>query len=260
MTTAAQQWADDLASWAIPREILDAAPESPWIHPVEMFTVAGDVPDTLSHQRAREALPVGGSVLDVGCGGGRAAMALVPPAGRVIGVDEQQAMLDRFVDAALDREVASETILGLWPQAAAGTPSADVVVCHHVAYNVADLVPFVRALSAHATRRVVVELPTTHPLTHMAPLWREFWGLERPTGPTADDCLAVVHEAGIDATMETWVDESASARSLLTSEQQAHYTRIRLCLPEAREPDVAAFLARAGDPPARRTATLWWDV
>jgi SAM-dependent methyltransferase len=260
MTTAAQQWADDLASWAIPPEILAVAPESPWIHPVEMFTVAGDVPDTLSHQRAREALGVGGSVLDVGCGGGRAAMALVPPAGRVTGVDEQQAMLDRFVAAAMEREVASETILGLWPQVAAGTPSADVVVCHHVAYNVADLVPFVMALSAHATRRVVVELPTTHPLTHMAPLWLEFWGLERPTGPTADDCLAVVREAGIDATIETWVDQSASARSLLTPEQQAHYTRIRLCLPEAREPDVAAFLARTEDPPARRTATLWWDA
>ena len=260
MTTAAQQWADDLASWAIPAEILAAAPESPWIHPVEMFTVDGDVPDSVSHQRARAALPVSGTVLDVGCGGGRAAMALVPPAARVIGVDEQQKMLDRFAVAALERGVAAETFLGFWPQESPRTPSADVVVCHHVVYNVADLVPFVQALSAHATRRVVVELPTSHPLTHMAPLWREFWDLERPTGPTAEDCLAVAREAGIEPTMETWVDDSFSARAKLSPEQQARFMRIRLCLPEDREPEVAAFLAHASDPPARRTATLWWDV
>ena len=260
MTSAAQHWADELASWAIPPEILAAAPESPWIHPVEMFTVAGDLPDTLSHQRAREALPVGGSVLDVGCGGGRAAMALVPPAGRLVGVDEQQAMLDRFVAAAAERGVGCETVLGAWPQEAPHAPRADVVVCHHVVYNVADLVSFVRALSAHATRRVVLELPTTHPLTHLAPLWREFWGLERPTGPTADDCLAVVREAGIDPTMETWVDEEFGALSLLTPEQQAHYTRIRLCLPAEREAEVAELLSRAEPPPVRRTATIWWDA
>ena len=260
MTTAAQQWADDLASWAIPPEILAAAPESPWIHPVEMFTVTDQVPDSLSHRRAREVLPAGGSVLDVGCGGGRAAMALVPPAGRVTGADEQQAMLDRFAAAAEERGIACETVLGAWPQEAPSAPRADVVVCHHVVYNVADLVPFVRALSEHATRRVVLELPTTHPLTHLAPLWREFWGLDRPSGPTADDCLAVVREAGFDPTMETWVDESFSARALLTPEQQAHYTRIRLCLAAEREVDVAAFLSRAGDPPPRHTATLWWDA
>jgi SAM-dependent methyltransferase len=260
MSTAARAWADDLASWAIPAEILESAPESPWIHPVEMFTVDGDVPDTLSHQRAREALPAGGTVLDVGCGGGRAAMALVPSAGRLVGVDEQQAMLDRFADAARDRGVPAETVLGLWPEVAPRTPHADVVVCHHVAYNVADLVPFVQALADHAVRRVVLELPTTHPLTHMAPLWREFWGLERPAGPTSDDCLAVIREAGIDATLESWTDDTFSARAKLTAEQQAHYTRIRLCLPADREPDVAAFLARADEPAPRRTATIWWDA
>jgi SAM-dependent methyltransferase len=225
-----------------------------------MFTVTDQVSDSLSHRRAREALPIGGTVLDVGCGGGRAAMALLPPAGRVVGVDEQQAMLDRFAVAATERGVEHETVLGLWPSAAPRAPQADVVVCHHVAYNVADLVPFVRALAEHATRRVVVELPTTHPLTHLGPLWREFWGLERPSGPTADDCLAVVREAGIDPTMETWVDESFSARSLLTPEQQAHYTRIRLCLPAEREAEVGEFLSRAKEPSARRTATIWWDA
>jgi hypothetical protein len=169
-------------------------------------------------------------------------------------------MLDRFAAAAQERSVPFETILGRWPDEAPRTPAADVVVCHHVAYNVADLGPFVLALSEHATHRVVLELPMSHPLTHMGPMWRAFWDLERPTGPTAGDCLSVIREAGVDATMETWVDEAFSARATLTREQQAHYLRIRLCLPEDREPDVLSFLAQEPEPPARQTATIWWDV
>jgi hypothetical protein len=105
----------------------------------------------------------------------------------------------------------------------------------------------------------VLELPVTHPLSHMAPYWQMFWNLERPTGPTAEDCLAVAREAGIDAQLDIWTDETYSARASLTPEQQARFLRIRLCLPEDREPEVAAALAAAGPAPARRTATLWWD-
>jgi SAM-dependent methyltransferase len=260
MSTAAQRWLEDLASCAIPDEILAAAPESPWIHPVEMFVVADEVPDSPSHRRAREAVPPGGSVLDVGSGGGRAAMALVPPAATVAGVDHQQGMLERFTEAARARGVRSETLLGDWPEVAGRTPVCDVVVCHHVAYNVPDLAPFLLALSSHAARRVVLELPAYHPLSHMAPLWRQFWGLERPVRPTAQDALAVALEAGIDARIETWIDPPFASRTSITPEQNAHYMRVRLCLPESREPDVAAALAAAGPDGPRESATIWWDV
>ena len=33
MTAAARRWADQLAAWAIPDEILATAPESPWSLP-----------------------------------------------------------------------------------------------------------------------------------------------------------------------------------------------------------------------------------
>jgi SAM-dependent methyltransferase len=260
MTTSTEQWAVDLAAWSIPEEILSQAPESPWIHPVKMFTVNGDVSDSPSHERAREALPTAGSVLDIGCGGGRATIALIPPASSVTGVDEQQAMLDRFAQAASERGIEHAEVLGLWPDVESSVPRADVVVCHHVLYNVSDLVPFVRALDSHARTRVVIEIPTTHPLSHMGPLWKEFWGLDRPVGPTAADAHEVIREAGIDARIEIWTDEEFSARALLTPEEQAHYSRIRLCLPAEREPDIAAFLNSAPPPAPRRTATIWWDV
>ena len=96
VTSAAQHWRHSLEAWAIPDEILASAEESPWIHPVELFLVPDVIDATPSHERAREALRVGGSVLDVGCGAGIAAFALTPPSTEVIGVDEQAAMLEEF--------------------------------------------------------------------------------------------------------------------------------------------------------------------
>jgi 2-polyprenyl-3-methyl-5-hydroxy-6-metoxy-1,4-benzoquinol methylase len=180
MGGAAARWARELAEWRIPDEILAAAPQSPWIHPVELFRAldapAADAPaaDVPSRRRGLERLDEGGTVLDVGCGGGRAALALCPPAGMLTGVDHQQGMLDAFVDAAHSRGLAHGEILGDWPDVADRAPTADVVVCHHVVYNVAALPAFLSALDAHARRRVVLELPQTHPLSGMTPLWRHF--------------------------------------------------------------------------------------
>ena len=70
MTDAAERWQAELAGWAIPDEILAQAPESPWGFPPELFAAPPDPIDTPSRDRALEALPPGGSVLDVGCGGG----------------------------------------------------------------------------------------------------------------------------------------------------------------------------------------------
>ena len=237
--------------------ILDAAPQSPWIHPVSSFTPGDDVHvDVPSRIRALEALPEGGSVLDVGCGGGRAAFGLVPPASLVVGVDHQQAMLDVFVEQAARRGVTSKTVLGDWPDVADITPQCDVVVCHHVFYNVADLRPFVEELTLHARRRVVVELPQRHPLSSLTPLWRRFWNLERPEDPTHLDALEAVRETGVDAHLEEF---SESLRSGEISDEQIANTRIRLCLTSDRDAEIRAAIAES-PVTERRLATIWWDV
>ncbi|HEY6793858.1 MAG TPA: methyltransferase, partial [Kineosporiaceae bacterium] len=231
---------------------------------------AGDATaaDTPSHARAPEGLSSGGSVLDVGCGGGRAAFAVAPQASLVIGVDHQPGMLDAFPAAAERRGLSHaerrglshQEVIGDWPQVADDAPVADVVVCHHVAYNVADLAAFVTALDAHARRRIVLELPRRHPLSGMAPLWRHFWNLERPEHPTAQDALAVVREQGFAAEILEW-DEPSTARvpSKITPEQQVEYMRIRLCLTPDRDPEIAEVMARLPDTP-RQLATIWWDA
>lgn len=259
MHAASARWAADLAAWGIPEEILSAASQSPWIHPVDLFRAEVELADSPSHQLARVALPYGGSVLDVGCGGGRAALAVAPPAGLVIGVDHQPEMLRAFADAAAARGLEHAEVLGTWPDIAGAAPAADVVVCHHVAYNVADLAGFALALDAHAVLRVVMELTARHPLARMAPLWQRFWGLERPEGPTAEEAAAVLRDAGLPVREETW-ESGEDREARLAFEDRVRFTRVRLCLPPERDPEVAEALRDIGPAPPRRLVALWWDA
>ncbi len=254
-----EQWQDDLASWAIPPAILDQAEEAPWSHPVAMFTVAGEITDSPSHRLARADVPSTGSVLDVGSGGGRAAFAVTPPAGTLVAVDHQQAMLDEFADGAVRRGVVHHEYLGDWPAVADAVPECDVVVCHHVAYNVAAIVPFLQALNDHARRRVVIEIPMQHPISALSPLWKRFWDLDRPTRPTAEDLYDICLAMGFEARIERWEDPEFGHRSPLSAVDEIRFTRIRLCLPAERSDEVAEALASAGPGRPRELATIWWD-
>lgn len=252
-----EHWTASLQQWGIPQHILDAAPQSPWIHPVSTFTPHGDLfVDVPSRHRALEPLVDGGSVLDIGCGGGRAAFGLTPPATHVIGVDHQQGMLDVFADQAQQRNVTYETVLGDWPDVAEQTPIADVVVCHHVFYNVQNLAPFVHALSSHARKRVVVEIPTLHPLSSLSPLWKEFWNLDRPISPSSLDALELVRALGYNAHHEEFVQETPVRP---VTDTDVEFTRIRLCLPADRDDDIRAYM-EAHPVTQRHLATIWWDV
>jgi SAM-dependent methyltransferase len=255
---AAQRWASALAAWAIPEEILAAAPESPWDCPPALFCPPGpaEQPATPSFVRAREAIPPGGTVLDVGCGAGAASLPLVAPAALVVGVDVSAPMLSAFRAAAEERGVAVRAVAGRWPDVADEVAPADVVVCHHVLYNVADLPAFVTALDDHARRRVVIEITARHPLCATAHLWRHFWGLERPDGPSADDAAAVLRECGIEPQIERW--ERPPRRHAADRAALVAFTRRRLCLPPERDPEVDALLPT--EPPPQPVVTMWWDA
>jgi SAM-dependent methyltransferase len=252
MGTAAHQWAEQLRGWAIPPHILRLAPESPWGFPSALFPAPAEPVDSPARRFALAYLGDGGSVLDVGCGGGTAAFALVPPATRVTGVDESADALAGFAARAAELGVACATVQGSWPFVA--TDVADVAVCHHMAYNVADLRGAVVALTGAARRGVVMEVGAKHPLTFLAPLWKHFWGIDRPSGPVAEDVVAVVRECGLEPSVDTSLDVPAHA---LTFAERVALTRRRLCLPASRDDEVAAALSELPDAPREVWAIAW---
>jgi len=255
-TGALERWREQLDGWAIPEEILAAAPESPWGFPVGLFRSrarrAGSGPATPSNLEAARHLPPGGVVLDVGAGGGAASLPLAATAGRLVAVDESPGMVAAFLAAAEAAGVPAQGVEGRWPEVAGRVGPADVVVCHHVLYNVADLAPFVTALTGHARRRAVAELTERHPLAGLRPLWRRFHGLDRPDGPDAGDAAAALAALGLEVTRQDW--ESPDRFGHDDFDELVAFTRRRLCLPASRDPEVAQALLEQG---TRQVGGVW---
>jgi SAM-dependent methyltransferase len=253
---AAEKWKVDLASWAIPQEILEQAEVAPWVHPPALFALPEEIKDSPSHVKAREALSSKGTVLDIGCGGGVATFAIAKHGNHVIGVDHQAEMLEMYSQNAKVRNIDSEVHEGFWPAIAEQVPVAEVVTVHHVVYNVGDIEPFLKALNSHASKRVVIELPLVHPMTSASAGWEHFWKLVRPTSPNADDLLVVLNEMGISATIEKF---SADFPLDQSADEIAERTRVRLCLPPSRLNEVKDFILDHPFVTKRDLAVIWWD-
>jgi SAM-dependent methyltransferase len=263
------RWRADLAAWAIPEHISAAVSESPWVLPRQVFARRADrlaaTPAGPSYEREWAALEPAGTVLDVGSGAGAASLPLLPRCTGLIAVDTDAEMLTLVGERASRAGVAATLVRGQWPDAAGRAGVADLVCCHHVAYNVAEIEPFLRALTAAARRLVVVETTATHPLTSLNHLWLKFHGLVRPETPTAADLLAILAALGIGAGHVRWIRPGGADYASFA--ELADVTRRRLCLPPDRAPDVAAALIEAGVNPeypvdlgssGRDVVTIWW--
>ena len=260
LSDASQRWQDGLAAWAIPAPILARAPEDPWRLPVALFEYP-QLELTPSHRRALQALSAGDGVMDVGAGRCAMSLPLRPPATRIVAVDGSEEMLEN--------SPADVTVLGRWPEAAAEAGRAAVVVCGHVLYNVPDLAPFVTALDRAARRRVVIEITRSHPRNRplKRDLWRHFWHIERPTGPTWEDAVAVIRACGIPAQVEHW--ESSQRGGFERLEDLVSWMRRTVCLEASRDAEVRAIVLNhavqrdqrwqlSSEP--RQLTTVWWDV
>jgi SAM-dependent methyltransferase len=269
--SAAQRWREQLLAWAIPDRIVDAVPDSPWQHPTEVFARRADSviaqPTGASWEVAVEALRPSGTVLDVGAGAGAASLPLAPYTTALVAVDTSGAMLEALRVRAAALDLPTRLVAGRWPAVAGEVEPADVVLCYHVFYNVPDLAEFALALTAHARRRVVAELPPGHPMRALNPLWLRLHQLARPTGPTVADAVAVLAEVGIDARQRS---SPRPARSPYPSMNDlVASTRRRLCLPPDRDEELTQALLDLGVDPAHpqdlaapddEVVTLWWDL
>ena len=268
---AGRRWAEGLRALEIPEAILAAAPEPLRGPDSALFRRRTEAtlraPLSASHHRSLDALPKDGSVLDVGVGTGAASLPLASRACLIVGVDRSETMLSEFRRCAEQASVRAQAILGTWPEVAPWVEPADVVVSHHVLYQVPDLGPFVQALSAHARRRVVVEITGRHPQAWMNDLWLRFHGIVRPEGPRWEEAVAALEELGVPLERENHTME-ALGTGFEHREDAVGEVRRRLCLPPERDSEVEKALGdrlvqREGlwssFPQAQEAVTLWWE-
>jgi hypothetical protein len=172
-------------------------------------------------------------------------------------VDESEDMLAAFDEAATGRGIQHRCVLGRWPDVAPNVGGADVVISHHVIYNVRDLGTFSRALDAAAHQRVVIEATQSHPAGGLDDLWEHFHGLDRPKGPTIEDAVEVLEEIGFQPQIEKWSRPERAANA--DRSEVVAFVRRRLCLSQERDEEVDRLLGDRRVISSRFVATLWWD-
>jgi SAM-dependent methyltransferase len=258
--TAADRWRVMQEARGLPPEILAKAPVNPWKHDPKHFGAPAVPDDTPSRDAALKLLgqdlpdgTAGGravTVLDVGCGGGSASLAVADHADLLVGVDHSPGMLEVFSADCVARGVQHRAVLGEWPSVVDEAGIADVVLCHHVGYNTVELAPFLVALTVAARRGVVMELTAQHPMAWLDPLWARFHDFYRQTPATADDAVAVLEQLGITPTVIRWERPARLP-------EDPEWVAQRLCLPVERAGEVAEALVDV-PPRPRTTVTLTW--
>jgi SAM-dependent methyltransferase len=125
------------------------------------------------------------TLIDVGAGTGRHAGPLASKLDWVTAVEPSQAMR-QHIPAAPNMTVIASGWLDAEPA------PADLVICVHVLYPIADVVPFLEKLEAAARERVFVVMrdsPHPHPAEEMA-------GPGRAREPRLRDCLLLLRQLG----------------------------------------------------------------
>ena len=183
--------------------------------------------------RVRSDVTEDSTVLDVGAGTGRHTLALAPLVQHVTSVDPSEAMLGLLKQDLAEQNIANvDVVQSEWMSAE--VEPADAVICSHVLYPIADVVPFVQRLDAHARRRVYIYI-RVDPLATDLGLWREFYGVPLQSQPVFADVYPLLMQIGIVADAE--IVEHRFSWTFETLDEAVAQVRNALCL---REDDAAA--------------------
>jgi SAM-dependent methyltransferase len=132
------------------------------------------------------------TLLDVGAGVGRHTGPMAARLDWVTAVEPSERMREQIPRAD------NVTVIGSTWEDAEPAP-ADLVICVHVLYSIADPVPFLHKLERHARERVFVVLrDSPQPLPA-----EQFPGPARPRQPRLRDCFMLLRQVGVapDLTM-----------------------------------------------------------
>jgi len=229
--------------------------------------------DDLGLRLLRHLTDEGSTVLDVGAGAGRYARAIAPHVRRVVAVEPSEALAGYLrADAAGEGLTNIDVVEARWEDAT--VEPADVVLCSHVLYPLAEIEGFIRKLDAHA-RRACLILATAAwsepPL--LLELWQRLHGEPRVGQPDARHVFDVLYALGIPANLEVaafraaapmWafgsLDEAVAAarEHLIVPPDPATEHELRVALADGMltGPDGGLTLPS----PPRVVAGLWWHA
>lgn len=181
--------------------------------------------------RVRRATGRRSTVVDVGAGPGRFALALAPRVAEVIAVDASSGMLqvlDRRARKLRLRNV--RTVHGRWEDV--DVEPADVAICSYVLPLIADARRFLAKLDAATRQRAFVYVNAASLDLLIDPFWRHFHGKPRKPGPTYLDAVAVLEELGLRPEVEIVELPTRSRFANLDAAVKAY--RDQLVLPDCR--------------------------
>ena len=217
-----------------------------------------------------ELTPEGGSALDVGGGAGRFAIPLALRRGASVAVVEPSPSMLEQLDAAVS-EVEGADVTGVnseWESAR--VEPADIVLCSHVVYGVADIRPFIQKLHDHARQRVVMVSFVDSPQSGVAPLWEPVYREPRVNLPALPELMNVLWRMGIYPSVrmlpptgpQTFESVEAAVEEvsgrLFIGDNAERLERLRDSIGEYLEPGEGGYRVKGAR--GSRQGVIWWDV
>ena len=136
------------------------------------------------------------TALDVGGGAGRMALPLALKSEHVHVVEPSDSMIAHLREAAAEEGIENVSVTqATWE--AAQVDAADLALCAHVVYGVADIEPFIRKLEAHAKELVVLLAFVESPMNRISRFWQPVHGERRIDMPALPELVNALWEMGI---------------------------------------------------------------
>jgi SAM-dependent methyltransferase len=152
--------------------------------------------------RLREIVTPQTTILDVGAGTGRFALALAPLVQHVTAVEPNAAMLGYLQQDAAERQLSNISYIPATWQDAPDDLTADIVICSHVLYSIRDVDTFLTKMRKATRQSCYVYMRATHFDQISSPLWQHFHGMKRLPMPSYIYALDVMYDMGIYADVE----------------------------------------------------------
>ena len=199
------------------------------------------------------------TLLDVGAGGGRLALPAAIHCRSVVAVEPSPSMGEVLRQQASESSISNVSVVqARWEEAE--VEPADLVLCAHVLYVVADIEPFVRKLEDHARERVLVVLFNAPPQSQIHALWEQIHGEARIPLPSLPELQAVLGQMGIDAKVEMLAAQPAGgfddvqqalellARRLYLEPGSPQMATLENMLPDLLEESDGTLIVRGSQP------------